>query len=146
MRKRIIIIGLVSVIAIPVIVLILNMFWGHISFDWKLCNQPNTKWVSDDESIVLYVENSCKITGTMRVNGEDIEVYVTEGPGRAKELDIYPIGVLDQTIISEEDKYEYWSCFYKSENEFVATVKKTTFYKLGQKIRFHKVEDITIPQ
>ena len=51
------------------------MLWGHISFDWKLCNQPNTKWVSDDESIVLYVENSCKITGTMRVNGEDIEVY-----------------------------------------------------------------------
>ena len=141
MRKRIIIIGLVSVIAIPVIVLIMNMFWGHISFDWKLCNHPNTKWVSDDESIVLYVENSCKIIGTMRVNGDDIEVYVTEGPGRAQELNIYPIGVLDQTIISEEDKYEYWSCFYKSENEFVATVKKTAFYKLGQKIRFHKVTD-----
>ena len=58
MRKRIIIIGLVSVIIIPIIVLIFNMFWGHISFDWKLCNQPNTKWVSDDKSIVLYVENS----------------------------------------------------------------------------------------
>lgn len=141
MRKRIIIIGMVSVIAIPVIVLIMNMFWGRISFDWKLCNQPNTKWVSDDESIVLYVENSCKITGTMRVNGDDIEVYVTEGPGRAQELNIYPIGVLDQTIISEEDKYEYWSCFYKSENEFVATVKKTAFYKLGEKIKFHKVTD-----
>ena len=144
MQKRIIIIGLVSVIVIPFIVFMLNMLWGHISFDWKLCNQPNTKWVSDDESIVLYVENSCKITGTMRVNGEDIEVYVTDGPGRAQELDIYPIGGLDQTIISEEDKYEYWSCFYKSENELVATVKKTTFYKLGEKIKFHKVEDTPV--
>ena len=144
MRKRIIIIGLVSVIVIPFIVFMLNMLWGHISFDWKLCNQPNTKWVSDDESIVLYVENSCKITGTMRVNGEDIEVYVTDGPGRAQELDIYPIGGLNQTIISEEDKYEYWSCFYKSENELVATVKKTTFYKLGEKIKFHKVEDTPV--
>ena len=144
MRKRIIIIGLVSVIVIPFIVFMLNMLWGHISFDWKLCNQPNTKWVSDDESIVLYVENSCKITGTMRVNGEDIEVYVTDGPGRAQELDIYPIGGLYQTIISEEDKYEYWSCFYKSENELVATVKKTTFYKLGEKIKFHKVEDTPV--
>lgn len=109
--------------------------------DWKLCSQPNTKWVSNDRTIELYVDGDSRVTGTMNVNGDLIEIYLTEGPLRSTEMHVYSKSVLEDEILSYEDKYEFWVCTYRSEKEFVATVKKTSFYKVGQQIIFHRVDD-----
>ena len=109
--------------------------------EWKLCQQPNTKWLSEDGIITFCVDDSGKTTGTMQINGEEIEIYATEGPLNSTTLHIFPIAVLQDEMISEEDKYEYWTCSYKSEERFIATVKTTTYFEEGQKITFHRVDD-----
>lgn len=114
-------------------------------FEWKVCRQPNTKWESDDESIVFSVNDSCLATGTMNVNGEIIEVFITEGPPRSRQMFVYPLDVLELEIIPEKDRYEYWICSYESENEFMATVEETTFYEVGQRITFNKIESQSLP-
>ena len=110
-------------------------------YQMKPCNQPNTKWVSDDSTIEFVVSDDLIATGTIRINGEAIDIYVTEGPARSAEMHVFPVGVLEHEVISEQDKYEYWLCAYKSESEFTATVQKTTFFDIGQKIHFTKQID-----
>lgn len=113
----------------------------YASYEWKVCGQANTTWVSDDESIVFHVNDNHHATGTINVNGEIIDIYVTEGPLRGREMHVYPINVLEDEVISESDKYEWWICSYKSKKKFVATVEKSTFHETGQKITFRRVDD-----
>ena len=108
-------------------------------YKWKVCSQANTKWVSADGTIVFCVNDNHKATGTMLINGEIIDIYMAEGPLRSEEMHIYPKSVLQHEVISENDKYEFWICSYKSEQKFIATVEKTTFYETGKKITFHRV-------
>lgn len=137
MKKYISLIGVIMLIVIT-----LNACMYPSKYKWKVCTQLNTKWVSEDGTIVFNVNDSYSATGTMNLNGEVVDVYMVEGPARSEEMHIYPISVLEKESIPEKDKYEYWLCSYKSEKEFVATVKKTTFYEVGQKITFYRVDEI----
>ena len=100
-------------------------------------NQPNTKWLSEDETIEFLVGEDYMATGTMRVNGKDVEFCIFSD--RRAGLLLYPISVLDDDITHQNDRYEEWLCRYKA-NEFVATVWKTTFFEEKQKIKFYRVE------
>lgn len=108
---------------------------------WKLVRQPNTKWVSEDGTITFYVDENCVATGTMLIDGEEIEILLREGPLRSVELGVYPIDYFEREDRSPEDKYEHWLCAYKSAKRFIATVKTTTYFEEGQKITFHRVDD-----
>lgn len=108
------------------------------TYEWKPCMQPNTQWVSEDGTIGFCVSDGGWATGTISINGESIEIYLSEGPERSVEMHIYPISVLEQEVIPESDKYEHWMCEYVSEDKFVATVNRTTFLEEGKKITFHK--------
>ena len=107
---------------------------------WRPYAQKNTKWVSEDASIVLTVGDE-DVTGKMVVDNNEIEFYLATD--RSGNIHIYPIHVTETKIIYAEEEYEYWLCSYKSKSKFVATVKETTFLKEGEKITFNKVSDNT---
>ena len=100
--------------------------------------QLNTKWVSEDGTIVFEVNDKYQITGTMNVNGETIEFYMADDPRTG--LHIYPLAVMEEEFIDDTTRYEYWKCSYISKKKCVATVKETTFFKIGDRITFHRVD------
>jgi len=108
--------------------------------DKKPTGQPNTKWVSADESIVLYVDEDHTVTGTMKIGRENIGINVYFEKEAGTGMMIFPKKMLEEDdVITEE--LEYWSCWYKSKKEFVATVKTTTFLKVDQTIVFYRVDE-----
>lgn len=121
-----------------VIIIILNACSYSATYKWKISSQLNTQWVSDDKTITFNVNDNYLITGTMEINGEVIEVYVATEPQAGNGLHIFPINVINNERRSTEDEYEYWTCSYQSEKEFVATVKESSFYNVGEKIVFYR--------
>ena len=57
-------------------------------------------------------------------------------------MTIFDIGVLEDNVIDESDKYEICSVSYKSKNEFVITIQRTTFFEEGQTITFHRIDSV----
>ena len=101
------------------------------------CSQANTKWVSEDKTIVFYVDDNYQATGTMNIENETVDFYMTNDTGAG--MHIFPLSVLEEDIIDTEDKYEYWLCSFKNKRKFVATVKDTTYFEVGQEIIFYRV-------
>ena len=56
-------------------------------------------------------------------------------------MTIYPLSVLEEDAIPYEAKYEHWLCSFPTQKEFTATVKETTYFKEGEKIKFYRVDD-----
>ena len=135
MKKLLSLIGLITLVLI-----MFNACAIPAKYQWKISNQLDTQWISEDGTIVFNVNDKYMITGTMEVNGETIEVFVATEPERGMGLHIYPIGDLEDGVLEQASKYEKWQCSYKSDNKFVATVKQTTFYEVGQKITFSRLD------
>lgn len=74
--------------------------------------------------------------GQMNVYGETVEFYLVNDMGTGTRL--YSLNVLETNTTTPEDEYEYWLCSYKSEKKFVATVERTTFFNVGDKITFKR--------
>ena len=123
------------------IMIVLNACTYPRAYKWKLSRQLNTKWVSEDDTIVFSVDNNHLVTGLMSMGDDSIEIGILCEPEAGAGLHIYPINVLEEEVISTKDQYEYWLCSYKSEKEFIATVKKTTFFEEGEQITFYRVDD-----
>ncbi len=130
------------IVIILFLICMLNACMTSTQAQWRIREQPNTKWVSEDETIVFYVDDNRQTTGTMCVNEKNIDIYLREGLQRDGSMYIYPIEVLQEEIWSESRRYECWQCAYKSEDKFVATVEETAFFEVGQKITFHRVDEI----
>ena len=94
--------------------------------------QYNTKWISDDKSITFFVDNKGNETGTMICDNKVVNFQLCSC---LSEVSIY---TLDQD--GNKSECEFWLCSYKSKKKFVATVEKTTFFKVGQTITFQQVE------
>ena len=103
------------------------------------CSQPNTKWMSEDKKIVFTVDDNNRATGKMILDGETIEFYMTNDMGSGMHL--FPIKVLKDSIIDTNDEYEYWLCSFKNKKKFIATVKETTYFDVGEKIVFHRMDE-----
>ncbi len=136
-----------KVIAIIATIVVWSLFLlvatAALNKHWRITNsinsQPNTQWMSEDGTIVFNVDSNGKSTGPMYIGEENFEFYLVEFMGI---ISIYPIDVLEQKIISEiVDKYEGWSCSYKSKKKFVATVNKTTIFEEDQKITFYRIDN-----
>ena len=111
--------------------------------EWKPIRQPNTKWVSEDETIAFYVGNNLDIFGTINVDGELIDVYIAFGAERDTSMYIYPASAVDleKNLLYDYLKYGYWSCDFKSESEFVATVRDFPFFEKGDEFIIHRVDE-----
>ena len=83
----------------------------------KPCNQPHTKWMSEDGAIVFYVDDGCHTTGTINLNGKIIDFYLTDDTGLG--MEIFPIDVLEKDVIDENDKYEHGLCSYKNKKSLL---------------------------
>ena len=102
--------------------------------------QKNTFWQSEDNRVFFGVLESGGAAGKMYIDGSEIEFYLVTDMGN---IWIYNNNVLCTNELTMENKYEYWVCNYKNKDEFVATVKETTFFKADEKIKFHKVDEET---
>ena len=104
-------------------------------------DQPNTSWVSEDGTIHLYVDENHRGRGTLLRDGEEIPFifssdsgvclyfYTPEGenlPGYGPNSD-YTIGI--------------WECKYPRGDHFTATVVQTTYFEVGQKLSFYRVDE-----
>lgn len=102
------------------------------------CSQPNTKWMSEDETIEFTVNADNCATGKMILDGETIEFYMANDTGSGMHL--FPIEVLEDSIIDTNDEYEYWLCSFENKGKFIANVKSSTYFNVGKKIVFHRVD------
>ncbi len=125
-------------IVILLVVLTCSACENPFTYARKPTNQPNTTWVSSDETIVFTVSSTCDTTGQMVVNGEVVEFCLTTYPGSV--MNLYDTVVLDTNIETPESRYEQWTCSYKSKAFFIATVKDTTFFEVGKEISFYRVD------
>jgi len=112
-------------------------------------NQPGTKWISEDGSIFFYVQTDKRdITPNASIldkNGNIIELFSCASGGFTIEF-YSPEGVtyddeLDCLKLHLAKRCEWWHLSQIEPNSFVAKVLETTFFEVGQKIKFHKVDE-----
>ena len=108
---------------------------------WDPMRQPGTKWASEDGSIVFYVEEFGIATGTMRINGVDVDIFLNMGVVNSWTIEIYPISAKNIEDLYKVEMYNLWSCTFKSEKKFIAKVIKSTNGEIGEKIEFHRVDN-----
>ena len=97
--------------------------------------QPNTVWRSTDGTVEFKIpEDKYAGFGTITKDGDTVEIYVTSDTGSG--MYIYNKSVLDDDVIALNSELEKWHCSYKSKKRFIAEVKKTTYFEVGQKIEF----------
>lgn len=109
------------------------------TYDWKPCNQPVTSWKSEDGSIEFSVpEEGGRAPGRMLVGGDTVEFYMTNDMGNGMHL--RPLECMKKEVITQDDTFEYWTCSFRGAKKFVATVEKTTYFKVGDKITFYRVD------
>ena len=135
------------ILIILVIILTLTTFTGCIArmrlsknIDNLPLKRPNTTWVSEDGSIVFTVFETGLATGTMTVEDETIEIYIT--CYQTYGMLIYPISVAVDGVTKPNLHFECWSNYYASEDAYIAKVSsETTYFEKGQNIIFIRVDD-----
>ena len=128
--------------SVIIISLLLSACSNPATYFWRPDTQPNTKWVSEDGTIeftvsdVEYVELG-DVRGTLTVDNQTVEFvvgFIVSGPN----MFLYPTDYADNPYSYSE--YEEWICTYRPKR-FVAVVEETTFFEVGQKIVFYKVDE-----
>ena len=102
-------------------------------------DQPGTEWISEDESIVVHVDKNNQSTGSMTIDGVEIPFLFVDGQGEV--IYIYSIDARNRDGLYPEDKYETWMGSFNRKDKFTVTVEKTTYFEVGQKITFYRVDD-----
>ena len=95
--------------------------------------------MSEDEKIEFTVDADNRATGEITLESETVKFFLDNDTGSGMHL--FPIEVLDNSVIDTNDEQEYWICTYHSKREFTAIVKKTTFFNVGERIKFHRIDD-----
>ena len=142
----IIAIPIITIIVAAFIIILLSLYHYNKGFKvlergWKICQQTNTTWESDDGTIHFYVEAEDRIlsiTGTMKVKEDVLEIEIVDGPETSTMLTIYQP--------SEEERtqgvcYERWSCSYKAEDKIVVKISDSVFDRKGEKIILYRIDD-----
>lgn len=124
------------VIYITVILLMFSGCQNPFNAERRPTGQINTKWVSEDGTISFYVDEHYTATGTYIGDDKTINLYLVCDYGTG--MYVYPINWIGVRL-DPKYKYEFWLCDFKSKTQFVATVKETTFFEVGQEITFNRV-------
>ena len=133
MRKRLLTIIAICLLVIPLVSC--RSFWNEAM---EPSGQENTKWVSEDGNISFFVEKRHEDAfGEMVIDGETIEFAMMNDMGSGmyfRTLD----AAAGPVFSMEEGLYVYFTCVYLSKDKFIATVKKSTYLPIGEKIVFYK--------
>ena len=125
-----------SILLVIFILFVFLYSYAHIYEGNRPIDQPDKRWVSEDGDIMLYTDKTQRTTGSMIIDGKEIEILFRDGEG--KNIYIFP----NETKVQDIKKcYELWVGDFILEDEFTITVKKTTYFKVGQKITFYRVDD-----
>ena len=103
-------------------------------------DQPDTEWISEDGSIEIYVDENQHATGSMNIKGTEIP-FIFSGEIRGERIWIYAIEAKDRLGLYPEEEYETWRGNFKRKDKFTVTVEETTYFEVGQKITFYRVDD-----
>ena len=106
-------------------------------------DQPNTTWVSNDESIVITVNADRIATGYFISNGQQVDFLFEPCP-----VTIF-IARLDKSVLNEDpsailgsieegDTIEKWEADFSHDDHFTITVIETTYFEIGQEIEFYR--------
>ena len=139
-------------IAIAIIAVSLSGCWWYKSYMGKRpCDQSNTKWISEDGQIYFWTDEHNYVSGEMLIGDETIDIYVGIGP--ATEINIHPLenvtpydGKIGTGFHVTGEAVEHWIGDFDYNDQFTATVKRTTYFNVGDKITFYRVDDdATLP-
>lgn len=125
---------IIFIIAVVLYGVCINWYKGNRPSD-----QPGTEWFSEDESIVIHVDKNNQSTGSMIIGGTEIPFLFLDGQGEV--IYIYSIDARNRDVLYPEDKYETWMGSFNRKDKFTVTVEKTTYFEVGQKITFYRVDD-----
>ena len=103
-------------------------------------DQPDTEWISEDGSIKFYVDENLYATGSMNIKDTEIP-FIFSGEIRGERIHIYAIEAKGREGLYPEERYETWRGNFKRKDKFIVTVEETTYFKVGQKITFYRVDD-----
>ena len=102
--------------------------------------QPGTDWISEDGSIKFYVDENLYATGSMNIKDTEIP-FIFSGEIRGERIHIYAIEAKGREGWYPEERYETWRGNFKRKDKFTVTVEKTTYFEVGEKITFYRVDD-----
>lgn len=125
---------IIFIIAVVLYGVCINWYKGN-----RPCDQPGTEWVSEDGSIKIHVDENQQATGSMNINGTEIPFILELGSGKMMWID--SIEAKDRLGLYPEETYEKWIGDFIWEDKFTVTVEKTTYFEVGQKITFYRVDD-----
>ena len=101
------------------------------------CDQPNTVWVSEDKRITVKIDDQNHGTGVLVTEGGEIEfIFISAGPT----IYLYKPEAKDRLGLYPEEQYERWVGSFRYYDRFTATVEETTFFEVGDKITFYRVD------
>ena len=100
------------------------------------CDQPNTQWVSENGQIYINVDENGQSKGTILVGTEKQDIYF--GIGLGGTINVY--SKRSEDGYRDADRIEHWVGDFNKENEFSVIVKETTYFEIGQKINFYRVD------
>ena len=126
---------IIFIIAVVLYGVCINWYKGN-----RPCDQPGTEWVSEDGSIEIYVDENQYATGSMNIKGTEIP-FIFSGEIRGEIIDIYAIEAKGREGLYPEERYETWRGNFKRKDKFTVTVEKTTYFEVGEKITFYRVDD-----
>lgn len=136
-KIRKILIGTVIGVFILIIVFISYCVYSINSYrEYNPYVQKNTEWISEDKRIRFAVPQSGSGKGTLITDtGEEIDITVVFYIGD-KNMEVWS----DQKNgeITENSLLEKWSGTHYSKNEFIVSVKESTYYDINQTIKFKK--------
>ena len=76
------------------------------------------------------------------MNIKDTEIpFIFSGEIRGERIHIYAIEAKGREGLYPEERYETWRGNFKRKDKFIVTVEETTYFKVGQKITFYRVDD-----
>ena len=104
-------------------------------------DQPGSTWISEDSTITLIVSNEYLGPDYLIIKVEDEMVTFEFTIGPSTQLIAYPIDAAEDGGISSDEIYEVWDGNYIFSDRFTATVEKTTYFEVGQKIKFYRVDE-----
>lgn len=107
-------------------------------FGKRPCDQPNSKWESEDQSIYFEMDEYGLGTGYLLSNGEKVEFLIQYVHAR---IEIYASEAIDRMGVYSKETYEIWWGSFDQADSFTATVKQTTFFSVGQELKFYRIDD-----
>ena len=106
--------------------------------------QPSTKWISEDGQMFFIVDENGDAFGEMLIDNETIDIYVGMGMDTT-DIDITHLESKIGNSVTEIS-FEHWIGDFDFNDHFTATVKRTTYFHVGDKITFYRVDDdATLP-